>query len=282
MTGLTSLALLASVFLGVSDFLGGLLSRTVKLVTVLLISQVVGTIAFLPRLLLESPFKDGGRALPWGVIAGLATAIAVASLFRALAIGTMGVVAPITSLGVVVPALAGIIRGDDLTILLGLGLVVAVVGTLFTSGPEIRRRSEGGTRSIVLAVVAALSFGIANLSVALGSAHNVTTTLLSDSLVVTVIYAVAALVLRTRPVAKGWPLAGIVAIGLLGISANLCFALATREGDLSVVAVLASVYPVVTVLLGWRIFKERLRPLQILGVIAVFVGVALVAATAAG
>jgi len=279
MIGLTSLALVASFSLGVSDFLGGLLSRTVKLVTVLLISQVVGTFAFLPRLLFESPFKDGWAALPWGVVGGLATAIAVAALFRALAIGTMGVVAPITSLGVVVPALAGIIRGDELTFVMGLGLLIAIVGTVLSSGLEIRGRSEVATRSVVLAAVAALGFGVANLSVALGSVHNVTTTLLSDSLVVTVIYAIAALVLRTAPVATGWPLAGIVVIGLLGISANLCFALATRAGDLSVVAVLASVYPVVTVLLGWRIFKERLHPLQIVGVSATFLGIAMLVAT---
>ena len=63
MLGLTSLALLASVFLGVSDFLGGLLTRTVNLVTVLLISQVVGTLAFIPRLLFESPRTDASAAL---------------------------------------------------------------------------------------------------------------------------------------------------------------------------------------------------------------------------
>ncbi len=113
----------------------------------------------------------------------------------------------------------------------------------------------------------------------MGSVHNVTTTLLSDSLVVTVVYVVAARILRTPPVASGWPLVGIAAIGLLGISANLCFALATRAGDLSVVAVLASVYPVVTVLLGWRLFKERLHPLQIVGISAVSLGVAMLVAT---
>jgi drug/metabolite transporter (DMT)-like permease len=277
MIGLTSLALLASVLLGVSDFLGGTISRRVKLVTVLLLSQVVGTVAVLPRLFVESPLTDAGPALLWGVIGGVATAIAVACLFRALAIGTMGVVAPITALGVVVPAIAGIARGDSLTPLLGIGLLVAVAGTVLASGPELRRRGEVGSRSILLAVVAALGFGVANLSVALGSAHNVTTTLLSNSLVVLVLYGIAALVLRTPPVARGGALVGIAAIGILGISANLCFALASQAGDLSIVAVLASLYPVVTVLLGWRVFKEKLQRIQILGVAAVFVGIATVA-----
>ena len=279
MIGLTSLALLASVFLGVSDFLGGTIARRVKLVTVLLLSQLVATLAVLLRLFVESPFTDAGPAILWGVIGGVATAFAVASLFKALAIGTMGVVAPITSLGVVIPAVAGIVRGDSLSFLLVLGLIVAVIGTVFASGPELRRQSEGGSRSIVLAVVAALGFGVANLSLALGSVHNVTTTLLSNSLVVLTLFAGAACVRRTPPVARGWPLIGIIAIGLLGISANLCFALASLAGELSVVAVLASLYPVVTVLLGWRILKERLQRSQLLGITAVFVGIAIVAAT---
>jgi drug/metabolite transporter (DMT)-like permease len=132
----------------------------------------------------------------------------------------------------------------------------------------------------VLAIVAALGFGVANLSVALGSAFNVTTTLLSNSIVVLVIYGIAAIALRSLPLPRGKHLAGVAAIGVLGFAANLCFALASQSGALTVVAVLASLYPVVTVLLGWRILGERLQPIQIVGVIAVFVGIATVAATA--
>lgn len=282
MIGLTSLALLASVFLGVSDFLGGAISRKVKLVSVLFLSQVVATLAVLPRLFIESPFENAGPALFWGSVGGVATAIAVSSLFKALAIGTMGVVAPITSLGVIVPAVVGIIGGDEFTVLLAAGLLVAVVGTVLASGPEVKRgpAQHGGAKPIVLAIVAALGFGFANLSVALGSAHNVTTTLLSNSVVVLALYAAAAIALKTVPKAGGRYLVGVVAIGLLGFSANLCFAIASQYGALTVVAVLASLYPAVTVLLGWRILGERLQPIQIAGVLCVFVGIATVAATA--
>jgi drug/metabolite transporter (DMT)-like permease len=94
------------------------------------------------------------------------------------------------------------------------------------------------------------------------------------------LYGIAALMLRTVPRARGKYLVGIVAIGLLGFAANLCFAIASQDGALTVVAVLASLYPAVTVLLGWRILGERLQPVQIVGVLAVFVGIATVAATA--
>ncbi len=277
------LALLASALLGVSDFLGGVISRRVALITVLLLSQVVATLAILPRMLWESPLDNGGPALIWGIIGGVATAVAVSSLFKALAIGTMGVVAPITSLSVLVPVVVGLLGGDRLGWVLGLGLIVAIAGTVLASGPEVRTRKAGhGPKPIILAVIAAIGFGVANLSVALGSAFNVTTTLVSNSLVVLAIYAIAALILREVPRARGRSLVGIVAIGILGISANLCFALASTVAPLTVVAVLASLYPVVTVLLGWRILGEHLQRIQVVGVIAVFLGVAAIAASTAG
>ncbi|MCC6270746.1 MAG: DMT family transporter [Microbacteriaceae bacterium] len=279
MIGGAILALLASAFLGVSDFLGGLLSRTTALITVLLLSQLVATVAILPRMFWESPLDNAEPALFWGVIGGVATAVAVSSLFKALAIGTMGVVAPITSLSVLVPVVVGLVSGDQLTWILGAGLLIAIVGTVFASGPEVRTHKAGhGPKPIILAIVAAIGFGVANLSVALGSAANVTTTLVSNSLTVLVIYAIGALILKQVPRARGRSLVGIVAIGILGISANLCFALASTVAPLTIVAVLASLYPVITVLLGWRILGEHLTRLQLVGVIAVFVGVATIAA----
>ncbi|MEO7588706.1 MAG: DMT family transporter [Arachnia sp.] len=274
------LALVASVLLGVGDFLGGTLARKVPLITVLLLSQCVATLAILPRMLVESPFEHWEGALFWGVIGGVATAVAVSSLFKALAIGTMGVVAPITSLSVLVPVGVGLSTGDQLTWVLGVGLTVAILGTVLASGPEVKSHAAGhGPKPIILAIVAAMGFGVANLSVALGSASNVTTTLISNSLTVLLVYGVGALVLREVPKARGRSLVGIIAIGLLGITASLSFALASTAAPLTVVAVLASLYPVITVLLGWRLLGERLQPIQVAGVIAVFLGVAAIAAS---
>ncbi|MEO7349572.1 MAG: DMT family transporter [Terrimesophilobacter sp.] len=274
------LALVASVFLGIGDFLGGALSRKVPLITVLLLSQIVATIAILPRMFFESPLVNWQGSLFWGVVGGVATAVAVSSLFKALAIGTMGVVAPITSLSVLVPVGVGLATGDQLTWMLGLGLIVAVLGTVLASGPEVRTHTAGhGPKPIILAVIAAIGFGIANLSVALGSAFNVTTTLVSNSLVVLLIYGIGAVVLHQVPRAAGKSLVGIIAIGILGITASLSFAIASTVAPLTVVAVLASLYPVITVLLGWRLLREHLQPIQVVGVIAVFLGVAAIAAS---
>lgn len=271
------LALLAALFLGVADFLGGALSRRVAQISVLVLSQLVATIAVVPRILAEPIGPDALPAYGWGAVSGIGAAVGVAALYRALAIGTMGVVAPIAALSVLVPVGAGIVGGDTAGPLLITGMIVAVVGTVLASGPEVRGAGRGGVRPIVLALVAALGFGVNNLAVAWGSAHDVSATLLANVLATLLVYLIAVAALRVVPRAAGRNLVGIIAIGVLGFLANLCFAVASTSGMLSVVAVCASVFPAVTVVLGWWLLKERLARIQLIGIVLVLSGVAVVA-----
>lgn len=275
-----ALALLASLFLGIADFLGGALSRRVPQITVLVLSQLIATVAVIPRVVAAPIGVDALPAYGWGVVSGVGAAVGVSALYRALAIGTMGVVAPISALGVLVPVAAGFVGGDTPGVLLLVGMLVAVIGTVCASGPEIGRApggGGGGAQPVILALVAALGFGTNNLAVAWGSAHDISATLLANVLATLVIYLIAMAVLRVAPRAGGRMLVGIIAIGVLGFLANLCFAVASESGMLSVVAVCASVFPAVTVVLGWWLLRERLQPVQILGVVLVLGGVALVA-----
>ena len=272
------LAVVASALLGVSDFLGGVLSRRTALLVVLLGSQVVTTVALAPQVVGGAVDLGDVNARTWGLVAGVATAVAVASLFAALARGTMGVVAPVTALSVVVPVGAGVLAGERVGLVVGVALAVAVLGTVLASGPEVRGASGHGPLPLVLAVVAAVAFGFANLAVARGSATSVPTTLTVGAVVTLTLYVVAALVRRPSLTLTWRSGAGIVAIGVIGLLANVCFALASRSGALSLVAVLASLYPVVTVALGRWVLAERLQRVQVVGVAAVLAGVAVVAA----
>lgn len=271
------LALIAALFLGISDFLGGALSRRVPMLTVLVLSQIVATIAVVPRLLAEPIGADPMGGFGWGAVSGIGAAVGVSALYRALSIGTMGVVAPIAALSVLVPVAAGLVGGDSPGVWLVIGMGAAVIGTVLASGPEVRRDAGGhGAKPVLLALLAALGFGTNNLAVAWGSAFDVSATLLANVVTTLILYVVVALVLRHVPRASGRNLVGIVAIGVLGFLANLCFAVASETGMLSVVAVCASVFPAVTVLLGWWFLKERLRLVQIIGVLLVLGGVAAV------
>ena len=267
------LALASSLLWGWSDFLGGTLSRRVPAATVVALSQAVALLSLVPLVLLLGDRPDS--LLP-GLAAGLAGAVGLGAFYAALASGTMGVVAPLAATGATLPVVFGLVRGEDPALLQAAGIVLALLGVVLASGPEL---SGGATlRPLLLAAVAACGFGTVMILVAEGSqgpSGAVLTTMLALRL--TEVGAVAPIALRRglgewRPV---WPL--LVVVGLVDVSANVCFAYASRSGLLSVVAVLGSLYPVVTVLLARQLHGERLARVQVLGVIGTLGGVALIA-----
>ena len=281
MNGLALLALLTAVFFGISDFIGGTLSRRLPQLTVLLLTQGVVVVANLPRLLTDPPTGDLGPAVAWGAGGGVAVAVGVAALFRALATGTMAVVAPLAGLAVIVPLTAGILAGDSLGPVVVLGILAAIAGTILTSGPELKAGKVGtGAGPILLALLSAVGFGLGSLTIARGSAYDVTATLLSNAVTAFLVYVVAAVFRRHVPRASRRSWLAVVAVGVLGYLANLSFAIASTSGLLSVVAVLGSLFPAVTALLGWWVHKEHLKAIQLAGVVLVLGGAAIIAAAA--
>ena len=93
-----------------------------------------------------------------------------------------------------------------------------------------------------------------------------------------VLFAGLFLVLRPQVKVERSALPFIVAVGILDTGANGLFALATTEGYLSLVSVLGSLYPVVTVLLAFGVLRERIAPHQMAGAVATLAGIALIAA----
>ena len=65
---------------------------------------------------------------------------------------------------------------------------------------------------------------------------------------------------------------------LLGVSAVVLYGYATLHGSPTIVSVLASLYPVVTVLLAYHVLGERVHRDQRVGVLAVLAGVVLLSA----
>jgi drug/metabolite transporter (DMT)-like permease len=277
-TAAVLLALLTSVLYGVGDFIGGVVSRRVALTTVLLVSQAVAVVLLVPSAV---PVMGSatGATLAWGALAGVGVAVGMAGLFKGLAIGTMGVVAPISSMSVAVPVVAGLLAGERFGTLIAVGLAIAVAGAVMASGPErgTARPGAEALKPVLLAIVAAAGFGLGQLSIARGSAGGVTATVFTASVVTLVIYVVAVVVRRVPVRVRGWYLVGLVALGVAGTGANLAFGTASRLSALSLVAVLAALYPAITAVLGWWLLGERLRVLQRVGVVAVLTGVALIA-----
>lgn len=278
------LALLASAMWGTADFLGGTATRRLPVAAVLAASQLVALVALVPlALALGALSQDRAYVLP-GVLAGLAGTAALAAFYRALAAGTMGVVAPIASLGVVVPVVAGVVSGERLSAPQVLGIGLAVLGVVLASGPEL----SGGRRSslpLLLAALAAVGFGLVLVLLAEGSrddtVDSVVMVLLTMRLTSVVVLGAVLLALARRgrrsTALRRADLPVLVAIGLLDVGANGAFAVASQSDLISVTGVLASLYPVVTVLLARRLHAERLARVQLAGVAVALVGVAVLA-----
>jgi drug/metabolite transporter (DMT)-like permease len=275
------LALLSSVLWGSADFLGGLVSRRRLAAVVVGLSQAAGLLTILVIALAVGAFDDPTGYLPWAVAAGLAGMVGLVCFYAALAAGTMGVVSPIAALGVVVPVVVGLARGERPAALQLVGIAVAIVGVVLASGPELQGRAGG--RPLVLAAVAALGFGLALLFIAEGSQSSTIMTLVTMRATSVTVLTVALLVALARGTSRsvlaiGWgdlALVGVVGVG--DLLANLAFGAASRRDDVSVVSVLGSLYPVMTVLLARFVLGERLGRAQTWGVAGALAGVVLIA-----
>lgn len=275
------LALLSSLLWGSADFLGGSVSRRHRAALVVGVSQAVGLLAVLVVAGVAGAFGDDTGYVPWAMLSGIAGVVGLVSFYAALAAGTMGVVSPIAALGVVVPVLVGLARGERPGTLQVAGIVVAIAGVVLASGPELSGRA--GARPLLLAGVAAVGFGFALLAIAEGSRSSTVMTLVTMR-TTSVTLLVAALLVA---LGRGFPRADlrlgradlllVALVGVGDVSANLTFGLASTRGLVSVVAVLGSLYPVVTVLLARVLHGERLGTAQTVGVAGALGGVALIA-----
>jgi drug/metabolite transporter (DMT)-like permease len=275
------LALLSSLLWGSADFLGGTVSRRRKAALVVGTSQAAGLLAIAVVAVAAGALDDDAGYLPWAVLSGVAGVVGLVSFYAALAAGTMGVVSPIAALGVVVPVLAGLGRGERPAALQLVGIVVAIAGVVLASGPELSGRA--GARPVLLAAVAAVGFGVALLAIAEGSSHSTLMTLVSMRVTSVTLLTGALLVALARGTRRSeFALTprdvGLVAmVGIGDVAANLSFGLASRRDDVSVVSVLGSLYPVVTVLLARGLHGERLGRMQTAGVAGALSGVVLIA-----
>ena len=269
------LALAASALWGTSDFGGGLISRRLDASAAVLISQALalaGLLALLPFLSIAA-----GPYLLIGGAAGVVATLSLAAFYRSMATAPMSLVAPITAAGSGIPVLVGIARGEHLSIPQVAGIVVTLIGIVLASGPEFRSGVAVRRQALWLAIGAAVGFGVAYTLLALAAGHGLYGTLLSQRIGGLIVLGPIVLGTGVLPGIRltARRLGALAAIGVTDIIANGSYALAASRGNLSIAAVLASLYPVVTALLARTVLSERLRAVQSVGVVAALAGVLL-------
>ena len=273
-----ALSLLASACWGVADFTGGLQSRRVPVVVVLALVEGVGLLAVLAVIVATGEPLPGTRAILFAIGAGTAGAVALGCFYRALAIGTMSIVAPISSTGVALPVIVGVATGDRPSLVVSLGLAIAVVGVLLASREQHddAAAAAAGRTAVWLALVAALGFGSYFVFSDVAADSSVPWLLVFSRVLIVPVLIVVALVRRAPAPARS-SLLVLALAGLLDVSATGLYGLANTKGALSVVSVVGALYPVATVLLARVLLGERIRRIQQVGVVAAMVGVALIA-----
>ena len=275
-----ALALASSVAWGVSDFIGGLQSRRIAALTVLLVSQPVGLVlATAAALVVGGTALDGEDAVV-AVAAGAVVVLALGAFYRAMALGSVSVVATIGALGVVVPVAAGLIRGEDPAAVQAAGAALAIVGVVVVSREPDPEWRAAGRAAVGLAALAALGFGTFFWLLDVSSGSEPAWTIVAARCGGVVALLAAALRMRPTMAVPRSVAPWLVVIGVCDVTANSLFALATNHGLLSLVAVAGSLYSAVTVLLARVILRERLARSRQVGVVIALAGVAMIAAGA--
>ncbi len=272
------LALLASLTWGSADFIGGTTSRDLPAATVMLWSTAFVLPVFAVFAVFTGDLQIDGAILGWGILAGISGSLGIASLYQGLATGVMGVVAPISTLSVLVPVAVGLATGDSIAALQGLGIVVAIVGVVLAGGPHLRDFRTGGHRPVLWALAAALGIGVSLVALKYGGEQSAVSTLLVQRMTYVVVMTAVMVGTGDRRLPDRSHVLPLTTVGGADLFANGLFTIAVRTGPLSLVSVLASVYPVATLLLARQFQHERLTRLQAAGVICAFVGVAAVVA----
>jgi drug/metabolite transporter (DMT)-like permease len=274
------LALLASLFIGASDFLGGLDSRTRNPLETSLVLFLATSVTLVPIAILLGASDLTGHDLGLGAVSGLTTSVAYVGFFTAIGHGRISIVAPSSAaVTALLPAVAGISEGSTLSTLARCGVLCALLAI-----PLVAYQTEDGeadgdwstTRQAIVSILCGVGFGF--YFICIGHTHR------SSGLWPTVATVVVAIAVTVPVAARAGAMpsfaspsrpavAGGVALGV----ADSALTTALQRGPLTVASVLGNLYPLVTIALGVTLLGERVRIWHAAGIVLAVAGVAMIA-----
>jgi len=274
------LALVSAAAWGVSDFLGGIFAKRSTAWQVATVGQASSAVCALVLALLVGGSPTGGDLLA-GLLGGIGGGIGAAFLYRGLAGGRMAVAAPVSAVGTaLVPVVAGLALGERPSAYAWIGIVLALPAIVAISyvPPSRDGAARESPRAAVLdGLVAGAGFGILfTMLDRVGDDAGFLPVALAQvgSVAAVVVLALALRAPFLPRAAHDWRAA---LMGPLGATATAVFLLATQVGLLTIVSVIASLYPALTVLLAAVVLRERVLRVQGLGLLLAAVAVAFVA-----
>lgn len=270
------LSLISALAYGISDFLGGLLSRRVTAWQIAVVGQVSATVSTfaLAFFVAGDPVRNDWL---WAALAGVSTGFGTAFLYRGLSRAKMSIVAPLSAVGsALVPVTAGIALGDRPSLVATLGVILAFPAIVLISRVEDADPHHSG--GILDGLLAGLGFGgLFALLGQIGDDAGLFPLALAQAFSILGVIG-TAVVLRQPWVPRSRFALRAVVLGPLGAIATGAFLFATHHGLLSIVSVISALYPAATVILAAVVLHERIRPWQAAGLALAATAVALVAA----
>jgi drug/metabolite transporter (DMT)-like permease len=240
----------------------------------ILISYTVGLFALALLAVARAEALPPTADLIWGAVAGLAGTVGLGFLLRGFATGRMGIVAPVSAvLATTIPVVFAAFTEGLPRLLQVAGFVLALFGIWLLSRPEpITGRSAG----LGMALLAGVGFGVFFTSLSRVSETAVFWPLVAGRLAACAVLLVIALAARRPLIPAGAPLGLLALAGILDVAGNFFFLVALQSGRLDVAAVLGSLYPAVTAILGRVIAREHMARLQTIGVAAAVLAIVLI------
>lgn len=275
-----ALALAASLSWGISDFVAGLKSRGLPVIAVLVVSQPAGLVLVAVLVAARGGEPPDAEHALYAALAGVVGILGLGAFYRGLAAGAMSIVAPVSATAAVVPLGVGLAQGERPSLLQGAGVGLALAGVVLASreAEEEARRGSRLAAGFGFALLAAVGFGLFFVALDAASAGDadVFWVILLLRAVSSVLVVGAAVALRPRLPRGTANLAALAVVGCLDMTANALFAAASTRGLVSVVSVLASLYPVVVVALARSVLHERIARAQQAGIALALAGVGLI------
>lgn len=262
------LALTSALAYGVSDFFGGLAARRVAVLRAIVVAYPVSAV-----IMTVIAVSAGGvatvPALTWGAFSGLAIAAAAWTFYAALGSGPISIVSPLTALvSAAIPLLVGLGLGErpDVSSLLGVGLaLVAVVLVSLSPHADTKATHPFTVHVGMLTLAAGTFFALSVIFTGQIPAGSGLWPLMVARWAATVAILVVAASLRSLAPPRGSSLAYACAVGVLDCVAHMAMLAALQQGLLSIGSVVIALFPAVTVVLAVVLLRERLTPVQLVG-----------------
>ena len=274
------IGLASALVYGAADFFGGSASRRIPAIRVTAVAAVSGLVL----LLLAYPFVGGewsASAVLLGALSGVSGAIAVSLLYACLAIGPMSILSPLTAVvSAIVPLTVGLVQGERLGIIGYIALGIALVAVVLVGFVPEKGAVRPSLKGVLMAVGSGTAIGVFLVIIDLTPDDSGLVPLILNrsvnAVVLFTVVAFVAVVARRRArvagervTSVGWKAGIAIAItcGVLDAIANTGLLIGLRLGDLTVISVLTALYPAGTIILAAVVLKERIAPVQIVGLV---------------